>query len=222
MKKVLVILATIAGVIVLGNVIIVGAQNNSVRFNSPVSGMMNGAMMNSTGTYTGTMPFGRGMHGGNYTGTMPFAGQMQPLHDQMAVMQQKVLDVVSAKLSMTSSDLLAALQNGQTLTDLAAAKNVALSDLQAAADAAHAAALADLVKQNVITQAQADLMLAHMQDMHILGFGMGLGQHGPDMRDHMRGGFGPNGGGMPGRGMMHGFPGGVQPQPPVTTPSSQG
>jgi hypothetical protein len=226
-KKVLVILATIVGVIALGNVIIAGAQNSGVRINSPLSGMMNGgmmngAMMNSTGNYTGTLPFGRGMHSGTYTGTMPmpFGGQMQQMHAQMSAMQQKVLDAVSAKLNMTSSDLIAALQNGQTLTDLATAKNVALSDLQAAADAAHTAALADLVKQNVITQAQADLMLAHMQDMRILGFG--LGKHGLDMRDHMRGGFGPNGG-MPGRGMMHGFPGGVQPQqPPVTTPSNQG
>jgi hypothetical protein len=220
-KKVLVILATIVGVIALGNVIIAGAQNG-VRVNSPMGGMMNGgamngAMMNYTGNYTGTMPFGRGMHGGIYTGTLPFNGQMQQMHAQMSAMQQKVLDAVSAKLGLTSSDLLAAMQNGQTLTDLAKAKNVAISDLQAAADAAHTAALADLVKQNVITQAQADLMLVHMQDMRILGFG--LGQHGPDMHGHMPGGFGPNGG-LPGHGMMHGFPGGIQ--PPVTTPSSQG
>jgi hypothetical protein len=219
MKKVLVILATIVGVIVLGNVLIAGAQNGGLRVNSPMGGMMNGGMMNSTGSYTGTMPYGgRMMQGGNYTGTMPFGGQMQAMHAQMGVMQQKVLDAVSAKLNMTSADLTTALQSGQTLTDLAKSKNVALSDLQTAANAAHKAVLDDLVKQNVLTQQQADLMLAHMQDMQILGFGPGM--HGPDMR----GGFGPNGGMMPGfpGGMMHGFPGGQPPQPPVTNPSNRG
>lgn len=229
MKKVLVILATIVGVIVLGNVLIAGAQNGGLGVNSPLGGMMNGAtMMNAGGNYTGTMPYGgRMMHGGAYTGTLPFGGQMPQMHAQMTAMHaqmtamhQQVLDAVSAKLGMASSDLQAAMQNGQTLTDLAAAKNVALSDLQAAADAAHTAALADLVKQNVITQAQADLMLAHMQDIRILGFGPGM--HGPDMRDHMRGGFGPKSGmpnhgrgpgGMHQPGMMPGFPNFGQPQP---------
>jgi hypothetical protein len=214
MKKVLIILATIAGVIVLGNVLIAGAQNGST-----LDARMGPAMMGSTtGTYTGTVPFGRGMHGGTYTGTVPFGGQM---HDQMSQMNQKVFEAVSAKLGMTSSDLLSALQNGQTLTDLAKSKNVQLSDLQSVADAARTAALDDLVKQNVITQQQADLMLAHMQDMRILGFGEGL--HGFGLHGHMPGGFGPNSG-FPGRGRMHGFPGGLQQpqQPSVTTPSNQG
>jgi hypothetical protein len=213
MKKVLIILATIAGVIALGNVLIAGAQNGVVRFNSSTSSMMT----NYTATYTGTMPFGRGMHGDTYTGTVPFGGQMR---DQMSQMNQKVLDAVSAKLGMTTSDLLSALQNRQTLTDLAKAKNVSISDLQSAADAAHQAALDDLVKQNVITQQQADLMLAHMQDMRILGFGGG--GHGFGMPHDMPHGFGPNGS-FPGRGMLHSFPGSVQPQQPsVITPSSQG
>jgi hypothetical protein len=212
MKKVLIILATIAGVIALGNVLIAGAQTGSRRFSLPMGSMMT----NTTGIYTGTMPYGRMMHGGNYTGTLslPFGGQM---HTQMAQLQQKVLDALSAKLNMTSGDLLTALQNGQTLTDLAKAKNLSLSDLQAVANAARQTALADLVQQNVIRQAQADLMLAHMQDMQILGFG---GMHGFDMHGHLPGGM-PNGG-RHGRGMMHGFPGGQPQQPPVTTPSTQG
>lgn len=213
MKKIFVIVATIIGVIVLGNVLIVGAQSGRV---ASIAGM-NSAMMdtNATGNYTGTLPYGRWMHG-VYTGTVPYGAQMR---GQMGQLEQKVLDAVSAKLGMTSTDLVTALRSGQTLTALAQSKNVSLTDLQAAADAARKAALDDLVKQNVITQAQEDLMLAHMQDMRILGFGGFGGFMGG--RGHM-GGFG-----FPGRGMMPGFPGGMmhpgqQPQPPVTTPSSQG
>ncbi len=221
MKKVLIILATMAGVIALGNVLIAGAQNGGVSFNSPMGSMMT----NYTGNYSGTMPFGRWMHGGTYTGTVPFGGQMR---NQMSQMNQKVLDAVSAKLGMTSSDLLTAMQNGQTLTDLAKTKSVSLSDLQAAADAARKSVLDDLVTQKVIMQQQEDFMLAHMQDMRILGFGgmPGFG-FGGGLRGRMPFGM-PNGGGpngfMPGNGMHHfGVPGGAQPQQPsTTTPSTQG
>jgi cytidylate kinase len=311
MKKVLIILATIAGVIALGNVLIVGAQNGSTLNVRRGPAMMGNY---STGNYTGTVPF-RGALGAGPQGALnqpivdavaqklgmtsadlmtalqsgqtidqiaqskgvsiddlnkvALAAFKSGLADQvkqgtltqqqadallnrmgtpllnfgrgfaqgkrgnsgdhmtglnvMGGMQQPVFTAIAQKLGLTEADLITALQSGQTISQLAQSKGVSLDDLRTAATDAMKIQLDSLVKQGTLTQQQEDLMLAHMQDMQILGFGLGGGPRGR-MPFGMPNGGGPNGF-MPGNGMHHfGFPGGAQPQPqqPSTTPSTQG
>jgi len=71
------------------------------------------------------------------------------------------LDRVAQKLNMSTSDLLAALQKGQTLKDIAASKNVSESDLADYILAPLKDSLAVDVKYGQMTQQQADAALAN-------------------------------------------------------------
>jgi hypothetical protein len=93
-----------------------------------------------------------------------------------------------------------AVQNGQTIAQLAEAQGVDVTELQQAAKNAHQAALAELVKQGVMTQEQADWMLDRMDDMPMFNFDQGFS---PGMMGNGRGMMGG------GRGMMRGY------QPPA-------
>lgn len=206
MKKGLIIVATIVGVILLGNVLIAAAQNGG-----PSTWPM-GPAMTELGVYTGTMPFGGWM--GGWYGPMMAAGGMH----------QQVWTAVAGRLGMTYDELTAAVQNGQTIAQIADAKGVSLDDLKAAAIAGAKKALADLVKQGVMTQEQAGWMLDHMDDMPMFNFGAGFGPgfgscHGG------RGGSGVPGGMMNGRpgvpgGMMNGWRGGPRWTPPTGSGSN--
>jgi uncharacterized protein YidB (DUF937 family) len=141
-------------------------------------GMMNGRGMMGSGTFTGTMQ----MHG-----AMMAAGGM---HEQ-------VWTAVAKKLGMTYAELNTAVQNGQTVSQLAQAKGISLDELKAAALNTMKSSFADLVKQGVMTQEQADWMLDHMDDMPMFNFDQGFG---PGMMN----GRVP-GGMMRGNGMMRGY-----------------
>jgi hypothetical protein len=109
-------------------------------------------------------------------------------------MHEQVWTAVAQKLGITYAELTTAVQNGQTIAQIAAAKGVSLDDLKAAALEAGKAALADLVQKGVLTQEQADWMVDRMDDMPMFNFNSGPG-------------FGPggcHGNGQPG-GMMNGW-----------------
>ncbi|HLF29252.1 MAG TPA: LysM domain-containing protein [Anaerolineae bacterium] len=155
MKKTLIILATIVGVVLLGNVLIVSAQ---------------GA--------------GPGPNG-----------------DWMTQMHEAVWTAVAEELGLTYDELVAAVQDGQTIWQIAEEQGVSVERLREVMLDARAAALADLVEQGVITQEQADWMLSHSQGMLGNGFGHCGGNAGFMGRGGMMGGRGMMGNG--GFGPMH-------------------
>jgi len=190
MKKGLVLLVTIVAVILIGSVAAASAQTGSAPDRQPTGGMMG-----YTGPYTGTLPFHGGVMGGN-------SGAM---HDTMMAaggMHEQVMTAVATRLGMTYDQLITALQNGQTIAQLADAKGVSLEALQQVADTARTNALNQLVQQGVITREQSDWMLDRMDDLPMFGLGAGNGAC-PGMQPNgaQPGGYGPGmmGGG---RGMM--------------------
>ena len=189
MKTGLVVLAAIVGVILIGNVLMASAQNGSIPTWSMGPGMTLAPALRSgasadvngdTGIYTGTLPFG---------GMMAAGG-----------MHEQVMTAIASEIDMTFDELITALQNGQTIAQLAEAKGISLDTLRQAAITAATAALNDLVEQGVITRAQADWMLSHMQNMPMFGLGGGSGNcHGTQPNGAQPGGFGN--GMIGGRGM---------------------
>jgi hypothetical protein len=204
MKTGLVLLATIVAVILIGSVAAASAQTGSTPDWSP----MGAGMMGYTDAYTGTMPMWGMMH--NYTGTMPFRGGMMggnpgAMRDAMMAaggMHEQVMTAVATRLGMTYDQLTTALQNGQTIAQIADAKGVSLEALQQVANTARTSALNQLVQQGVITREQADWMLDRMDDMPMFDLGAGNGAcPGLQPNGAQPGGYGPGmmGGG---RGMM--------------------
>lgn len=178
MKKGLVILITIIAVILIGNVLMVSAQNG-VTPNQPGAGTCPSGY---TCPFSGTLPYGGMMNWNNHA----------QLHNAMMAangMHQQVMTAVATKLGMTYDQLIAALQNGQTIAQLAEAKGVSLEVLQQTANTARTTAINALVEQGVLTREQADWMIDHMDDMPMSGFGNSSGAPSN---------FGP---GMMGRGM---------------------
>lgn len=92
-------------------------------------------------------------------------------------------------LGMTVEALTAALEGGQSLSDLMTAAGIDADTLQTNIQAAYEAAIARAVADGVITQAQADAVLA--QESNGFGFfgghgfgGHGFGGHGGGRRGH--------------------------------------
>jgi len=101
------------------------------------------------------------------------------------------LDAAAKALGMTSSDLSTQLQNGKTLSDLAASKNVTLQSVQDAITAARHAQMTAQINQAVtsgqMTQDKADWLLEGLGKGYLdgpggfgFGFGRGFGPGGPD------------------------------------------
>ena len=102
-------------------------------------------------------------------------------------------------LGMTVEALTAALEGGQSLSDLMTAAGIDADTLQTNIQAAYEAAIARAVADGVITQAQADAVLAQESNGFGLFGGHGFGGHG----------FGGHGGGRRGhhgRGGSWGIP----------------
>jgi hypothetical protein len=124
-------------------------------------------------------------------------------------------DAMATALNLTPTQLFEKLHNGQTLADIAKAQGVDLAKVQEAANAERVKAMKDAiaqaVKDNKITQAQADWLLQGL-DQGYLGKGRGFGFEG-------MGGRGMHG--FPGgRGMMRGFGRGLAPEQAPGTPST--
>ncbi len=213
MKKVLIIAVTIVAVIVLGNVLLASAQGGNppwrpngtcpLGYTCPYTGtapygvpggMMGGRGMTLAPGLRSGASAGVGGYGA-YTSTIPYGvpgvpSGMMGMHNFMMGangMHEQVWTAVAKKLGLTYAELNTALQNGQTVAQLAQAKGVSLSDLKTAALDAMKASFAELVRQGVMTQQQADGMLDRMDDMPMFNFDQGFG---PGM--------------MSGRGMMNG------------------
>ena len=196
MKKILVIAVTIVAVIALGNVVLASAQGGQPPF-----GQNGTCPVGYTCPYSGTNSY-RGMMGG-------FGGMMGGYNTMMGAngMHEQTWTAVAQKLGMTYAELNTALQNGQTIAQLAQAKGVSLDALKTAALDAMKASFADLVKQGVMTQAQADAMLDHMDDMPMFNFDQNYGSFPGGMMGGWQNGTQPDGGSygpgmMGGRGMM--------------------
>lgn len=102
------------------------------------------------------------------------------------------LDIIAAELGLTADELLAELQGGATIADLAAQAGVTVEDLVSALTEAHAAALQAAVDAGTITADDAALMQEQMVARWTQrlesdnffgfggrgrGFGNGMGQH---------------------------------------------
>lgn len=98
--------------------------------------------------------------------------------------------ILATALGMTTDELDAALAEGQTLSELMEEKGLDAATLQANAQAAYEAAVQQAVTDGVITQAQADEILAN-GELGLFGHGGRGGHHGG------RGGRGHHGFGMP-------------------------
>lgn len=142
-------------------------------------------------------PYGNGacpMHGGEGG-----YGPMSAYRDQMHT-------AIAAALGLTLDEYNAKLAEGLTPFEIAEAQGVDAETFQAAWLDAHEAALAQAVADGVMTQEQADWMLAHMQRHLENGFGPGMmggwgnGSNGP--QGNAQGWGGPGRGMMGGGGMM--------------------
>ena len=74
-----------------------------------------------------------------------------------------LLNIAAEQLGMTTSDLTTQLQSGQTIADLAKAKDVSLDKIVEAMLAPRSEQLSQLVSNGVLTQEQADARLATMK-----------------------------------------------------------
>ncbi len=161
--------AVYAQVSSLGNnppVIVNTPQNqtpNQQPFNYGPGGMMNGygygpgGMMNGYG-------YG-GMMGGRGRGFSRGAGFM---HDYM-------ISAFANAVGLTVDQVNTRLSNGETLTQIANAQGYTGDKLTQLITQVRQAALAQAVKDGVITQSQADTMLQHMNEYMGPNFGFGFG-----------------------------------------------
>ena len=111
---------------------------------------------------------------------------MQAMHGWMSSggMHTAVWQVLTEKLGMTSDELYAELQDGgKTLAEVAEEKGVSSTDLVTALETAHQQSLDQAVADGVLTQEQADSILANMAGRYEwmldnMGAGSGAG-YGP-------------------------------------------
>lgn len=144
--------------------------------------------------------FGPGMQGG-FFGGRGHGGMMGGFGGRG---DSSLLAIAAEQLGMTQEDLLAELQDGSTIADLAAEQGVELQDIADAYIAQRAEDLAAAVEAGRITQEQADAMLEHMSE---------------EMLECLEGDFAFGGPGKGGRGRHGGFgSGGMRPGGPPTLP----
>ncbi|MGE5123574.1 MAG: hypothetical protein ACM3H7_03595 [Acidobacteriaceae bacterium] len=89
------------------------------------------------------------------------------------IMHDYMISAFADAVGLSVEDVDARLANGETFKEIAIAQGTTESGLPALAEQVRKAALDKAVADGVITQAQADLMLEHMDDMGGWGFGPG-------------------------------------------------
>jgi hypothetical protein len=77
--------------------------------------------------------------------------------------ENSLISIAAEKLGLTNDELIAELQAGKTIADVAAEKNVALNTIVDAVVAAHTERLNEQVANGQLTQEQADAMLVLMK-----------------------------------------------------------
>ncbi len=105
---------------------------------------------------------GRGMMSGSAQTSWEGMNAMHQWMTTSGGMHTLVWNALAEKLGMTSDELNTALTGGKTLVQLAEEKGLTRADLVAEIESAHKDSLAQAVKDGVITQAQADTVLAQM------------------------------------------------------------
>lgn len=120
----------------------------------------NGGMMGGGYGHMG----GRGMHGQG--AGMMGDGTYGPMHDYM-------IPALAEGLGMTTEDLQARIDGGETPYEVAVSLGFTADKIQTIFSTAHAEALQAAVDAGVITQEQADWMNSHMQPRWENGFGPG-------------------------------------------------
>ena len=107
--------------------------------------------------------FGSGMHRAQMIDGTPGPGNRMGMGGQMGGPQQSLVAVAADTLGMTQADLIAQLQGGKTIAQVAGEKNVALDTIVSVFVATRQAHMAQAVAAGRMTQAQADAMLATMR-----------------------------------------------------------
>lgn len=162
-----VILIGMAVVVALAALGIAGVAYAYAQTPTPVPGFGPGGMMGGgrgRGGMGGPGMGGPGMGGRGMMGGYGQTGQSGPMHEYMEA-------AMAEALGMDQEDLEAELDAGKTMWQVAEAKGFTLEQFQTLMLDARKAALAKMVEEGVITQAQADFMLSRMQS----GFGGGMG-----------------------------------------------
>src|SRR4030043_2310155 len=91
------------------------------------------------------------------------------------IMHDTMISAFANAVGLTVDEVNTRLSNGETLKEIAIAQGTAEADLPALATQVRKAAMDQAVADGVITQAQADLMLEHMNTSDGKGFGFGIG-----------------------------------------------
>ncbi len=191
------------------------------RFPNTVFGwMMGNKSQNGTGY---NMMGGNGSMMGGYAQSGNSWEWMDAMHDWMTAsggMHTFIWNALADKLGLTSDQLTAEVNSGKTISQIAAEKGISRADLVTALETAHKDSLAKAVTDGVITQVQADSILAQMSGRYdwmldnMGNGGMMGGQYGPS--GMMNGQYGPGGmmGGQYGPGGLMNRQGGAANQPP--------
>jgi hypothetical protein len=141
---------TLAGIALA--VIVAIAVAPAVLAQGPAGGFGPGQMQGRMVDGTPGVGNGMGMRGG-----------MGGMRGQMGGPQQSLVAVAANTLGMSQADLIAQLQGGKTIAQVAGEKNVALDTIVNAFVATRQTRMAQAVDAGRMTQAQADAMLATMR-----------------------------------------------------------
>lgn len=159
---------------------------NPTPTNTPWWNTMRNMMQGTEMMGSGAIRNGGGMMGGNWE-------SMQDMHDQMAEnggmgamhewmhqssgIHETAWAALAEQMGLTSEELTAQVNSGKTLAQIAEERGVAIKDLAATMEKSMKAGLEQAVKDNQLTQEQADLMLKHMEGRYewmITNMGSGM------------------------------------------------
>ena len=119
-------------------------------------------------------------------------GIRTPIQNGYGWMHDYVERALAAKLGLTEKQVEDQLASGKTMYLITLENGIKQEDLATFMTAVHKEALANAVKDGVITQEQADWMLQHMQTMFQNGYGPGnCPMHGGQGAFQTGRGFGP-------------------------------
>jgi hypothetical protein len=141
----------------------------------------------------GSGGYGQGMMGGR--GAQSMMGQGGPVDGSFGPMHEDMVATFAEALNLTTAELQAHLDAGETMWQVAEAQGITLETFRTLMLEARADALQQAVEAGTITSEQADWMSQRMSRMEERGFGSGgLGSGACD-------GTGPHGSGQRGGGM---------------------
>jgi hypothetical protein len=129
-----------------------------------------GGMMGGNG-----QGYGPGMMGGNGRGYGRGYGPGMMGGEGVGFMHDYMVSAFADAVGLTQQQVEELLANGETMVEIATAQGISQDALPALITQVRTAALDQAVAAGVITRAQADLMLEHMNEYMGPGFGPGFG-----------------------------------------------